>query len=287
MQERKVGIVAECVCDLPSNMLAENDVELVYFWIETGTGVFSDTDEITAENVLEYLAAGGEKAISTAPSPEVYRKSFEKSLAKYEEVILLSISPEISDSYVNAKKAVESMGEKGKRVSIFPSEHLSSGIGFLVLRAAELANKGAGAADIMKALQEMNGKITTSFIAGTTEYLYRKGLIAKWLNVLCTKLNVHPILMMKKGKIGVYSYSIGEFDQVAKKYIKSLLRSVHNINRKRCFVTYAGCSAKRLETIVDMTKRIGRFEEVQVVKASATVSSNCGENTFGVIIVED
>ena len=90
--KKKVGILAECVCDLPKSTLSSCGVDILYFLVETENGVFTDTDEITAENVFSYMEAGGSKTRSSPPPPEVYRREFEKNLKRYDDVILVAIS---------------------------------------------------------------------------------------------------------------------------------------------------------------------------------------------------
>lgn len=96
LSEQKVGIIAECVCDLPKNYLREHNIDLVFFLIETDSGIFTDTDEITEENILSYMQAGGKKSQSSAPASGVYKNVFEKKLEKYDEIILVAISSKLS-----------------------------------------------------------------------------------------------------------------------------------------------------------------------------------------------
>ena len=56
-----IGITTDCVCDLPDEYLKKRGVDVVYFYITTGTGRFKDGFEITSGNVLEYLENGGNK----------------------------------------------------------------------------------------------------------------------------------------------------------------------------------------------------------------------------------
>ncbi|MGN1089901.1 MAG: DegV family protein, partial [Huintestinicola sp.] len=201
MAEKKVGIVTYCGCDLPKNILSEYDVGILYFVIETETGVFADTDEITAENIIGYMEAGGEKSLSSAPSVEVYRKTFEEYLEKYDEIIHIALSSSLSNSCERGRQAKEEMGEKGKRVHIFDSRHLSTGMGFLVIRAGELASFGFDAEKILADLNELKERISTTFMAKNADYLYRKGLVSSGVKMVCSLLNIHPVLKMKKGKL--------------------------------------------------------------------------------------
>jgi len=285
MPEQKVGIVAECVCDLPKSYLTEHNIDIVYFLIETDGGVFTDTDEITAENILGYMQSGGIKSKSSAPEPEVYKKIFEKNLKKYDEIILVAISSGISLSCANAEKAVSEMGEMGKRVHIFDSAHLSTGLGHMVMKAAESAESGLSAKEIISELEELRGRVSTSFITENVDFLYRSGKVSEKIKKICSAFNIHPVLAMKNGALTLKSVGIGRYEKACARYIRSELKNSDKIDKKIAFLTYAGCSVKMLDRI---KKEIGgkcRFEKLVQTKASATVSSNCGPNSFGVLFI--
>ena len=139
--------------------------------------MFFDTSEITSENIISYMQSGGVKALSAAPKPDSYKESFEKNLEEYDEVVLVSISSGVSLGCENARKAVDELGEKGSRVHVFDSGHLSSGLGHLVIRAAEMAENGYSASEILAALEVLKGKVSTCFIVENADYLYRNGKV--------------------------------------------------------------------------------------------------------------
>lgn len=286
MAKKKVGVIAECVCDLPHSILSEYDIDIVYFLIQTDTGVFTDTDEITAENIIGYMEAGGKKSKSSAPSVEVYIQAFKRKLKNYEEVFLPTIGSAISDSYANAAKAAQEMGDEGKHVHIFDTGHLSTGLGHMVICAAQLAKAGEDTKKITAVLSDLRGRVSTSFITRNTDYLYRNGLVNKTVKKLCGALNAHPVLAMKDGSLMAESIQFGNYEKSCMRYIRRQLRNSAGIDKTRVFITYAGVSSKNMEQIKNQVAKLGSFREIIVTRASATVSSNCGPGTVGVLFIK-
>lgn len=286
MSEQKVKIIAECVCDLPKNWIKEHNVDIVYFSVEIDSGVFFDTSEITSENIISYMQSGGVKALSSAPAPESYKEAFERGLEEYEEVLLVSISSGVSLGCKNAMQAFEMLDEKKNRVHIFDSGHLSSGLGHLVIKAAEMAESGHSAGEILAALEVLKSKVSTSFIAENADYLYRNGKVSEKVKKICTTFNIHPVLTMKDGVLSLKSITRGNYRNACRRYIKKTLHS-KNIVKNRAFITQAGCSAKMVEWIKGEVAKHCEFENLIVTKASATISSNCGPNTFGVLFISE
>lgn len=284
--KKKVGIVAECVCDLPMDILTEYDISVLFFLIETENGVFTDTDEITAKNVIEHMESGGKRTKSSAPTPQVYLEMFREKLKTYEEVVLVTISSRISHSLVNAGQARELMGEEGKKVHVFDSMHLSTGLGLLVLRAAQLAEQGHDAESIVKELENLRPYVVTSFLTKGTNYLYRNGLVSGAVNRLCTALGIHPVLTMKDGYIKLKGIMFGNYEKASMNYTRRILGNKGDIDGKLCFVTQVACSVNLLNKITAEVEKQYPFERIRVTNASATISSNCGEGTFGVLYMK-
>lgn len=284
--KQKVKIVAECVCDLPRTWFLEHNVDIVYFSVETDRGVFADTSEISSENLIEYIVRGGKKALSMAPSPETYREVFENNLEEYDEVILVTISSKISLALQNAQKALDGMdAEYVRRIHLFDSWHLSSGLGHMVVRAGEMAESGASVDEILAALEVLKGKVSTGFIAESVDYLYRNGKVSEKVKKICTAFDIHPILEMKDGALVLKSVTRGNYRKACISYIKRTLRKSKNIDRKSAYITHAGCSAKMIDFIKKEVAKVYLFDNLTVTKASATVSSNCGPNTFGILFI--
>lgn len=286
MTKKRVGVIAECVCDLPYRIISEYDIDIVYFLVQTDTGVFTDTDEITAENIISYMETGGKTSKSSAPSVEVYIQTFKRKLRNYEEVFLPTIGAAISDSYANATKAAKEMGDEGEHIHIFDTGHLSTGLGHMVICAAQLAKSGEDIETITSALSDLRNRVSTSFITVNTDYLYRNGLVNKTVKKLCGVFHAHPVLAMKNGSLTAESIQFGNYESSCMRYIRRQLKNSTGIDKTRAFITHAGVASKNIEQIKKLVAKLGGFREIIVTKASATVSSNCGPGTVGVLFIK-
>ena len=286
MAEKKVGIIAECVCDLPKNILFEYNIDIVCHMIETESGVFTDTEEVSAESILEYMIETGGKSRSTAPLPESYEAAFRKKLEKHSEVILVSISSGISLSVQNAQAAVAAMGEDGKKVHVFDSKHLSTGLGHLVIKAAQMASAGFTAEKIIAEIEDMRERVSTTFMTENADFLCRNGFVPESVKRICSAFSLHPVLEMRKGKITLKGIKVGEYKRACRQYIRQMLNNSAKIDKSRVFITHAGCSIKTVNMVKREIDSCCPFDELYVTKASATISSNCGPNTLGILFVK-
>ena len=285
--KRTICVTTDCVCDLPDEILKKYNVDVVYFYIETDTGRFRDVSEITAQNIFEYLKNGGQKSKTNAPAPDEFIQVFTKKLKSCDEVIHIATGSKISASVKNSQAAVEQMGSLGEKVHIFDSGHLSTGIGHIVLKAAEMVNEGVvDSGKILAELEKMRDMVSSSFMADRADYLYRNGRVTKAVQIICSIFNIHPVLAMKDGFLGLKSVQIGNYEKSALRYVRKELKTP-NIRTDRLFITHAGCTARDIKLIKREVNRIMKFDSVIVTKASATISGNSGPRTFGLLYVKD
>lgn len=282
-----IGISTDCVCDLPYEYVAENNVGIVYFYIATKTGRFRDVHEITSENMLEYLEGQNGEALTFAPDVEEYCRFFKTNLENHQEIIHICVSRHISQSYNNAVKAAEELQEEGKRVHVVDSGHLSTGLGHMVMHAVDLLQAGRTIPQILEALEKMRPHISTSFVTVNADYLYLNKRVSKGVRDICRYFTLHPVLAMKDGKITLKKVLVGNYERASLRYIRGELRRHKGINKKRAFITHVGCSVRFIGDVKREVERHCHFEELISTKASATISGNCGMGTFGILYVHN
>jgi fatty acid-binding protein DegV len=131
----------------------------------------------------------------------------------------------------------------------------------------------------------MRQKIVTGFIAEGAEYLYRTGNVGRYVRNICEWFNIHPVLELKKGEIKLKGIKFGKYDKAVLRYVRGEMRHERKIDKTRLFITHASCGMKMLSKVKREVAQNCSFEDIQVTEASATISSNCGPNTIGVLYV--
>lgn len=280
----KVWITSDCTCDLSEVLLDKYKVDVIHFYISTDRGSFKDRTEMTATNVVEYFENGGQRISTAAPAVSEYVDFFENELQKHDEIIHITISSQLSMSYENAVAASKQF--QGK-VHVFDSGHLSTGIAHIVIRAVELAREDRTKIEILEILEKMKGKVSTSFIADNADYLYRTGRVSEKVKDICSTFKIHPVLSMKNGKMILKTVQIGDLEKCILRYVRRELRKSDNIKKDRLFITYSTCPVRILMKIKEQVNSSCLFEEIWETKASATITSNCGANTVGVLFVRE
>jgi len=287
MADKKIHIIADCLCDLPEDYLRENNVSIVYYYITTDTGRFLDREEITAHNIFEYFLEGGKMAQTFGPSVDEFKKMFTEKLDEYDEVIHLALSSKMDPCYSNSCLAVEQLGELGKRVRVFDTQHACTGMGHIVMRAVDLAKEGHTSDEIIADLTTFRDNVSTTFLAYSAKYLAKNDRFPKIKQTLLGLLNAHPVLVFKYGGIGLKGVYWGSYEKAIKRYVRSELKNVTKIKKDRVFLTHAACTVKDIEIAKKETSRYLSLETVTVTKACASIACNSGPRAIGLFFVKE
>ena len=276
-----VMISTDSVCDLPRQLVEKYQIAVMPYAVLTEGGVFLDGVEAETDGILSYLSEQGKGVRSEAPAAADYEDFFADQLTKAQQIVHITMAKKVSRGYANAVEASKTFDN----VNVIDSGHLSSGMGLMVLRAAEYAAEGMTADLIMAKMEGMKRRVNTSFIVDSTEYLARSGRISSKINTVCNAFLLHPVLKLKNSGMKVGAIRIGTRNYVWKKYVASTLRTVREIDTNTLFITHAGLTKEELEEIEKQVRNKVTFKNVIYQKASSAISTNCGPGSFGLLFM--
>lgn len=275
-----VMITTDSVCDLPESLKEEFNIATCPYYVCTDQGRFLDELEMKADEFVRHLAAG-KAGYSQPPDVEDYEKFFAEKLTMAQNVIHITMAKHTSEGYYHAMEAAKSFSN----ITVLDSGHLSSSLGLAVLYAATMAENHATKEDIIKTVESLRRRLSSTCLIDSTHMMCQAGLVSKRIQLLCDTLLLHPVVVMRKSKITVGAIEIGGFARVAKRYVRKMLRNAGSIDRRVLFIVYAGMDEQSLAYVQKLVQQYGTFERVYLHKASAAIASNCGPRAFGLLFM--
>ena len=280
-RKRKIAITADCICDLPKDLIERYQIGIMYCYVHTEEGRFCDISEVSSDGLLAYLQIEGNYAYSSTASTSEYEYFFANMLEKAQHVIHITATSDLSGAYPNATQASKSFDN----VTVVDSNHISSGHGLMVLCAAAWAEEGKSVNEICSQLVAFREKVFSNFLVPSTATLARNGKVSSLVNKVCSTLNLHPILSMSRNQLKLWKIEVGNMNRVNRRYVKKLFKHKKQIDTRILFLTYAGCTVRQVDALLEEVDKYISFDRVVLQKASATVSSNCGIGTFGLMFI--
>ena len=274
-------ITADSVCDLPEKLIKQYNIVIHPYFVRTKDGRFIDGKEIASDDLFIYMEQEEHSAKSEAPDEKEYEAFFEKQLGIAEHILHITMAKKASNGYEHAMKAAE----KYDKVVVFDSGQLSSGMGLIVIKAAQMAQEGASLPRILSAINASRNLTSTSFVVRETDLLHRSGRLSKGVKKICDRLLLHPVLVMKHDSIVANQVLVGQWMNVISKYIRHTLKRTWTIDKETLFITHANLDKETLEFIKNEVEKRCHFKNIFFQQASSAISCNCGKDAFGLLFL--
>ncbi len=276
----KIRITSDSTCDFSHEMKKRFHVGVVPLYVIKDGIAYRDSKDITCDEIFAHVAAGGALCTTSAVSQSEYEDFFEKQLEGYDGLVHVNLSSEMSSCHQNAVVAAE----KFKNVHVVDSRNLSSGQGLIVIRGAELAEKGEMTAEEIAAdLRSFAGKVDASFIVDNLEYLRKGGRCSTLTALGANLLGIKPCIEVKDGKMIVGRKYRGTFQKALKLYVRDRLKEDDTIDPRRIFITHTPVGEGVVDTVRTEVESCKKFDEILESDAYCVISCHCGPNTLGIL----
>lgn len=270
-------ILTDSTADLGKDLAAEFGVDVIPLTVTLGENAYLDGIEIDQQKLFDLVAQTGILPKTAAPSVGEFVRFFERD----GESVFIGISSKLSATIQNARLAVAERGDG--RVRVVDSLNLSTGIGLLVLRAAELRDAGRSAAEIEQDILACVPKVRTSFVIDTMEYLYKGGRCNALQALAGSVLKIHPIIEVRPdGTLGVKGKARGLREKGLQMMLDDFAADLERLDRRRVFVTHTTCP-EDAEYLKQEIIRLAAPDEVRITLAGSVISSHCGPATIGIL----
>lgn len=280
---KPVVITADSTVDLSPELIARFDIHVIPLTITLGEDTFLDGHGFTPLDMYKRYREDGTLPMTSAPGVQEFLDFFTPLVEAGYEVVHLDISAELSNTYNAARLAAQELS------GVYPvdSRMLSTGVGLLAIEGAECRDRGMSAWEIARHLESLTGKVSTSFVLDTLEYMRKGGRCSGVAAMAANLLQLKPGLEMKDGKLGVYKKYRGSITNVYKQYITERLKD-KKVRPGHVFLTESGeIEPEVIAQLEKLVYELSGCKEVHHTMAGCTVSTHCGPKTLGVLFIEE
>jgi DegV family protein with EDD domain len=271
-----VSVVTDSTADLSSELVERYRIDVIPFAVHHRGRTYYDGVDIDAQRLYGMVETTGELPKTSAAPVASYTAAFDRP----GEVIFTGIGAKLSAGLQSAQLAAAEF--PAGKVRVIDSRNLSTGTGLLVLRAAELRDRGCSADEIERELLAAVPRVRTSFVVDTLRYIYMGGRCTAVESFVGSLLHIHPVIGVEPdGSLAVRQKLRGTTRRALQALLDDFAAQLPEIDRRRVFVTHSGSADARW--VADEVRRIASPEELLVTQAGCTISSHCGPNTTGIL----
>ncbi len=281
-EKKMIKILSDSTCDLSKELVQRYNIGIIPLYVRLGDEEYLDGVNITPEQIYKWSDEHGETPKTAAASIEDISKFLDP--AGSDEYIVFTISSSMSVNFNNVRLAAQELG-MSDRVHVIDSANLSTGVGLLVVYAAELAKEGKAAKEIVEEIENTRDKVRASFVIDTLVYLHRGGRCSGLAAFFGTTLKIHPRIAVTDGAMHPEKKYRGSSRRYVLDYVKDMEADLENARPERVFITHSGCDREVVEAVREYLSGLGVFKEILETRAGSVVSSHCGPGTLGVLFI--
>jgi DegV family protein with EDD domain len=195
-----VRIVTDSSADLPSAEVERLGVEVVPLSIRFGTDEYTDGVDLSVGEFYDKLATTADLPETAAPSPGAFEAAFRRQAeAGADQIVCVNLSSGLSATIQSAQNAAKAADDLDVRV--VDSRSITAGLGTQVTVAAEMAADGAGADDIVAAVESLAARTHVFGALDTLDNLKKGGRIGGAQALLGSLLSIKPLLDISSGEV--------------------------------------------------------------------------------------
>ena len=273
-----INILTDSCADLSQPLLDAHTIRMIPLHVLVSDKDFYD-NQISLEELYQSVNETSELPKTAAPSVQEFKEFLDLDGSS----IYIGLSSKLSATMQNATLAAQQIEKPD--LFLLDSLNLSTGIGLLVLKAADLRDAGKSLNDILQEIGTTRSKVKTSFVIDTMEYLHKGGRCTGLQAFVGSMLKIRPIIHVQEdGTLAVLDKVRGSRKKSLDVLLSKFKADLPNMDLTRIFVTHSGC-VEDAAYLANAIKNLGIVANVNITMAGATIASHCGPDTIGILYI--
>ena len=198
---RDYVICIDASVDIEQRWIDENNVVIIPMKYTLGEQEYLMENRLTDLKLKEFYDAmrAGQITHTSQITPYYYQQIFGKEAQKGYDILYISLSSGLSNTYSSALTAAGEIEDEyeGTKIEVVDSLAGTGGMGLLLMMAVRAKQNGVSLSENAAALRANAGKVCHWFMVDDLKYLRRGGRISAATAVAGTVLNIKPILKIQ------------------------------------------------------------------------------------------
>lgn len=279
----KVAIISDSTSNIPRSMVDELEISVAPLVLIWDNHTYHDGVDIQPTEFYTRLAKSTSMPTSSQVTPETYRDMFQKLLDEGKEILVITISSELSGTMASAIQAKAMF--PGKPIELVDSKTSSMAMGFPVLMAARAARAGASLLECKEIAEKAVKNTGVFFVVDTLDFLHRGGRIGGAAHLVGSAFNLKPILTVTDGKVDSAA-KVRTQKKAIEKMLDMVGENIKGAKSVRLGVLHANTHSLADEVMTTITNRFHPVETV-FTDVSPVIGTHVGPGTVGVAYMID
>ncbi len=273
----RIAIVTDSTADISPDLARQNEIHIIPAILVVNGQSLEDGRGISREDLYRQLPVMKIPPTTAAPSSGSFSQLYDDLINEgAEQIVSIHVSSTLSTMYNTAVLAAKAFG---KRVQVVDSCHVTLGMGFQVLVAAQAALAGNPVDEILRIIHDIQKRIHLVAMLDTLEYVRRSGRISWARSSLSALLQIKPFVGIDRGTV----IRMGE----ARTRQKGIIRLYHMLAEfgplEHLAILHTNAEADALRMVESFKSRVKNHP--LVVNVTSVIGAHVGPNGLGFVAV--
>jgi len=278
----KIALITDSTSDVDKEMIEKYDLKVLPLRIIYKDREYIDRVTITPKEVYDNFVY--EIPSTSLPSmkdmEELYLKLEEEG---YTHAIAVVISSGLSGTYNTLRLVSEN--HPSIETCVFDSKSLTIGEAAIVEECGEMIKCGKPFEEIVKALPEIQSRITVYYAVDTLKYLIKGGRIGKVSGTIGEILNIKPIISINKDGV-YYTYAKAKGKKKATSKLVDIAREALESTPCKVWVMHGG-AYEEVKHFSDSIACLPNITRLSFGEISPVAGVHTGPGLLGIIILKE
>lgn len=272
-----IGIIMFNTASMSDKIKKSNLVNIINLHITIGGEEFTSN---SLEELEKKVSEKKEIPKTSQPTTGEIINKYEKTLKKYDDVIVLSPDKHLSGTHQNVILAKSMLKEKQENIHIIELKSFAIIEGLACEKAIDFIEAGKDIEFIKKELSEIADKLTTYIIPGSFDYLKMSGRVKISQAIVSKLLSLNIVIKHKDGEANLYKKGRG-FKNILKQCDNDLLLQK---DIKEIWLANIQTDKKELEQVENVLKKHG--DTYKINYGSMVMAAHFGPKTIGYSVIK-
>ncbi len=273
-----IRLIVDSSCDLKQSEIKEDFVTVLPMTITFDNEDYYDGVTINNQEFYQKLSQAKELPRTSQVNTSTFLEQYKLAQKNKEDVLVLTISSELSGTINSARIAKEELGMQN--IELVDSRLVTFAYKALVNEAIKLIKEGKSLIELRDELLALREKVILLAVIGDLKYLIMGGRLSRAKGFVANALSIKPILTMVDGKLDICKKVVG----VQKGYIAiaDLINKNYDVDYSR--PQYVGHSANE-NMALDLQKVLlekTKIRPQEICELGPTVGTHAGPGCTGV-----
>jgi DegV family protein with EDD domain len=274
----KIGIVTDSTSDIPKNLVAELNINVLPVVIVIDGKDVLDDLEFSRQDYYNQLSHFKNHPTTAAPAPKSYSDLYKKLFNDgYDHILSIHASKKLSAIHNTAKMVATEFKNK---ITVIDSVSLSTGLGYQVIEAAKTIMNGSAIEKAIEKMNEVRSKVRVFAFIDTMTYVKKSGRVS-WVTAgVGDLLKIKPIIEVADGVLKNFGQVRTSKKMIAR--MEQMIKEMDSIQNLTLLYTNTLATVKNIFEKID----VNLPEPPNFLEVTPAIGTHTGPNSIGFVVLQ-